>query len=131
MEPTAAPTARLAALARGTSLDEALAFYDTLPPVPLAHLRGLWRGGGVPTGHPLDGVLEALGWYGKQFDGPDAVHPRVFATTRGERYCIDPAHAPLWFALRRAAWFRHPAARRAFELGARARRTRARARACA
>lgn len=28
---------------------------------------GLWTGRGIPSGHPLDGVLENLGWFGKRF----------------------------------------------------------------
>ena len=28
---------------------------------------GTWHGAEMPTGHPLDGLLAASGWWGKQF----------------------------------------------------------------
>ena len=64
-------------------LTAALARFDSLPPVEARRLRGEWRGSGVPTGHPLDGLLELYGWWGKRFDGPDDVHPLVFQDGRG------------------------------------------------
>ena len=38
----------------------ALALFDQLAPVAPAELLGDWRGQGLATGHPLDGLLEAL-----------------------------------------------------------------------
>lgn len=75
-------------------LTAALARFDSLPPVEARRLRGEWRGSGVPTGHPLDGLLELYGWWGKRFDGPDDVHPLVFQDGRG-RFSVDPTGLPL------------------------------------
>ena len=61
---------------------------------------GLWTGRGIPSGHPLDGVLENLGWFGKRF----SVHMRADALLfrGGEKrlVAIDPAWIPLRLALR-------------------------------
>lgn len=75
----AAHADRLRELQRGTDAATALAFVDTLPPVSVAEMTGTWRGSGLPTRHPYDGMLERLGWYGKRFDGTDA-HPCSFTT---------------------------------------------------
>ncbi|MEL6733484.1 MAG: GXWXG domain-containing protein, partial [Bacteroidota bacterium] len=48
-----------------THLDEALVFFDSLPPVSLDFMWGEWEGAELPTGHPMDGLLGATGWYGK------------------------------------------------------------------
>jgi hypothetical protein len=74
--------------------EAALARYDDLPPVRPDRLRGLWRGEGVPTGHPLDGTLERLGWFGKRFEDDDAVHPLVFRAPGG-LVRVNPALVPL------------------------------------
>jgi hypothetical protein len=36
-----------------------------------ATLEALGSGTDLATGHPMDGLLEASGWYGKQFDDVD------------------------------------------------------------
>lgn len=61
----------------------ALALFDGLPAVDVAELHGFWRGEGFHTGHPLDGLLEACGWLGKRFDGPEHVQPLLFRTPAG------------------------------------------------
>jgi hypothetical protein len=78
--------------------DEALAQFDGLEAVDVAALTGVWQGRGLHTGHPLDGLLEATGWYGKRFAGPEGVHPLVYAGARGLR-SVDPARLPLSSAL--------------------------------
>lgn len=82
------------ARARGTTRDDAFAIFDALPPVSLAELTGTWRGSGFATGHPLDGLLESFGWYGKAFRDPEHVHPLLFGA-EGEVVAIDPASLPL------------------------------------
>ncbi|WP_216900393.1 DUF4334 domain-containing protein [Synechococcus sp. CCY 9618] len=72
------------------STSEALAQFDALPPVDIPFLLGAWKGESVPTGHPLDGVLEAFHWHGKRFDSAEAVHPLVFTGPGGGRVCVDP-----------------------------------------
>jgi hypothetical protein len=85
---------RLRAFAGRASPQDALALFDELPAVTVEQLLGPWKGASVATGSPLDGLLEAYGWYGKRFDGPDEAHPLVFADGRG-RFSVNPAFAPL------------------------------------
>jgi hypothetical protein len=78
----------------GVAAADALAFFDSLPTVAPDELIGRWRGSGLPTGSPLDGLLEAYGWYGKQVTGVESVHPLLFSTRGGPRP-VDPAWIPL------------------------------------
>jgi hypothetical protein len=94
----AARRERLAQLEPACSRAEALAFYDSLPGVPAASLAGRWRGRELATGHPMDGLLEASGWYGKQFDGVDRVHPLLFTRPDGGVFAVDPRRVPLGLA---------------------------------
>lgn len=80
---------QLAHLERGCTKAEALAFYDSLEALHVDSLRGRWRGRGLSTGHPMDGLLESSGWYGKQFDDLDSVHPLLFEID-GEIYRSNP-----------------------------------------
>jgi hypothetical protein len=89
------PNQRLRELQRGTTIEAALAFYDSLEAVGLAQMIGAWCGEDLPTDHPLDGLLEHLGWHGKRFDGPDDAHPLIFDTRGGHRFCVNPAFVPL------------------------------------
>ncbi|MFD4433536.1 GXWXG domain-containing protein, partial [Nocardia sp. NPDC058497] len=70
--------AQLTLLEPACGRDAALALFDSLPPVQATELTGRWHGRELATGHPLDGLLAASGWYGKQFDGLDSVHPLLF-----------------------------------------------------
>ena len=79
----------------GVAPEEALAFFDGLPTVPAADMLGRWRGSGLPTGSRLDGLLEAYGWYGKEFSGAESVHPLLFAGRGGRPRPVDPAWIPL------------------------------------
>ncbi|WP_432501570.1 GXWXG domain-containing protein [Kineococcus arenarius] len=74
---------------------EALDLFDALAPLSPAELRGRWRGTGLPTGHRLDGLLELHGWYGKEFLGPEEVHPLLFRDARGRPRPVDPRWAPV------------------------------------
>ena len=78
LTPASQPAQRLRQLESGTTTEAALAFFDLLPPVQVATLIGSWRGKGLETGHPMDGLLERFGWHGKRFTGPDGAHPLVF-----------------------------------------------------
>ncbi len=79
----------------GVGPKEALAFFDGLPPVPAVDMIGRWRGSGLPTGSRLDGLLEAYGWYGKEFSGLESAHPLLFRDRRGRPRPVDPAVVPL------------------------------------
>ncbi|WP_116364658.1 DUF4334 domain-containing protein [Parahaliea mediterranea] len=51
------------------------AFFDALPAVPEEAMLGRWRGGCFNTGHPGEGMLDKLGWCGKQFNARNDVNP--------------------------------------------------------
>ncbi|MGY2082186.1 DUF4334 domain-containing protein [Blastococcus sp. SYSU DS0539] len=78
----------------GASRAAAFAMFDAAPPVAVDELAGRWRGSGLPTGSPLDGLLEAYGWYGKEFVDAETVHPLLFGTRSGPRP-VDPALVPV------------------------------------
>lgn len=75
--------------------DEALAYFDSLPVVAPDEMRGRWRGSGLPTGSPLDGLLEAYGWYGKECLDDETVHPLLFTDRSGRPRPVDPSLLPL------------------------------------
>lgn len=69
---------------------EALTFFDQLEPVDLEFMLGRWRGSEFPTGHPMDGLLTAFNWYGKEFVSPDCVHPLLFTDPNGKIFKTTP-----------------------------------------
>ena len=79
----------------GVSTEAALARFDGLPDVKPDELIGAWRGIGMPTGHPLDGLLERLGWRGKRFESDERVDPLIFEPG----VALDPRWLPLALAL--------------------------------
>ena len=81
---------------------DALALFDQLDPVTPEEMLGSWRGEGFPTGHPLDGLLEAWHWRGKRFDSLEEVHPLVFDGPGGGVVHVDPSRLPI--GLLRASW---------------------------
>lgn len=100
----------------GLSPRAALALFDRLGPVEPEEMAGLWRGSDLPSGHPLDGLLGALGWYGKAFHGPDRVDPLLFRGRGGRIVALDPARLPLRLALALPGLARSPVARAGFTL---------------
>ncbi|MEL6259857.1 MAG: DUF4334 domain-containing protein [Cyanobacteria bacterium J06626_6] len=72
-----------------TSTKEALQLFDELDTVDLASMMGRWKGMGFYTRHRLDGLLETIGWYGKEFISPDCVHPLLFSDG-DQLYKVDP-----------------------------------------
>lgn len=93
---------------------EAEALIASLPPVPLAMLTGLWSGRAVATGHPVDELLRASSWFGKEFGSAEVVHPLVHDGAFG-RYRLNPGRVPLRLA-RRLRLARLPGAAAAFRL---------------
>ena len=69
---------------------EALAIFDAAPPVSIDEMIGEWRGAGVHTAHPMDGLLERYGWYGKACIDAETVHPLLFATNGATPVALDP-----------------------------------------
>ncbi|MBX7430910.1 DUF4334 domain-containing protein [Mycobacterium sp. Y57] len=77
-----------------TSTADALALFDSLPAVEPEFMLGTWHGAELPTGHPLDGMLEASGWWGKQFRDRESVHPLLFPTADGSAlWALNPLPA--------------------------------------
>jgi hypothetical protein len=58
-------------------------------------LAGRWRGSGLPTGSPLDGLLESYGWYGKEVLDAETVHPLLVRDRTGRPRAVDPALLPV------------------------------------
>ncbi len=73
----------------------ALARFDELPPCREQTLRGRWSGEEIHTGHPLDGALANVSWYGKQFDSSAEVHPLLVADSGGNPFPLDPSLVPM------------------------------------
>jgi hypothetical protein len=95
-------------LVQGTTIHAALSFYDLLPSVTVEEMIGAWKGAGIPTGNPFDGLLEAFGWHGKRFDSADASHPLIFDTPTGARVQVNPAFMPMALVLRFSKALRTP-----------------------
>ncbi|CCG04499.1 DUF4334 domain-containing protein [Blastococcus saxobsidens] len=104
---------RLAEHRDGVEPGEALGWFRALPPVGPDQMIGRWRGSGLPTGSPLDGLLESYGWYGKEFVDAETVHPLLFGTRSGPRP-VDPALIPVSVLRDRPGLAHSRAARLAF-----------------
>ncbi len=93
--------------------EAARALFLGLPPVTVAEMDGYWHGGSLSTGHPLDSLLLASGWIGKEFRDGEA-DPLVMRGAFG-RYRLNPGLLPLGaaMALRLDLW---PFARPVFSL---------------
>lgn len=74
--------------AEKTTPAEALELFDRLEPVDMDFMLGQWKGSGLHTGHPMDGLLEVANWYGKAFASADCVHPLLFSDSKGEIFKI-------------------------------------------
>lgn len=115
------PASRLATLASGgASPAEIRAFFDSLPPVTVDAMLGRWRGTGLPSGHPMDGLLERFGWYGKEFKSPEDVQPLLCRLDGGEMFAVNPAFVPIGLVNRHPTLFHTRFAERVFGLTARA-----------
>jgi len=93
-----------------TALEE----FRSLPPVAPHELVGLWKGHEIPTGHPFDGVLENLGWFGKRFTPTLRADALLFCSGEPRLVAVDPAWIPLRLALRFHKLGRTRAARNLF-----------------
>lgn len=101
----------------GADPSQVRALFDALPGVAVEELTGRWRGSGLRTGSPLDGLLEAYGWYGKEFLDADRVHPLLFVDRLGRARPVNPALLPVGLLRARPGTARVGAVRRAFALG--------------
>ena len=82
------------------STQEALELCDALPIVDIDTIIGRWRGTEISTHHPLNGLLETLGWYGKEFIDCDHVHPLLFSDSLGHLFALDPKRLPVNISLK-------------------------------
>ena len=73
-----------------TTTEKALELFDALEPVNLEFMFGRWQGSGLHTSHPMDGLLEASNWYGKEFIDSENVHPLLFLDDRERIIKVAP-----------------------------------------
>jgi len=73
-----------------TTTERALQLFDALDPVSLDFMLGVWQGSGLETNHPMDGLLEASNWYGKEFVDTENVHPLLFLDGQGKIFKVAP-----------------------------------------
>lgn len=78
----------------------ALKKFQILSPLEPREIVGLWSGRGIPTGHPLDGVLGNLGWFGKRFNADMRADALLFWSGTRRLIALDPGIVPLRLALR-------------------------------
>ncbi|MFX0592251.1 DUF4334 domain-containing protein [Melissospora conviva] len=77
-------------------LDEIWAALETVRP---EELLGEWKGAEFDTGHPVNGQLEKIRWYGKTFVSVKDVKPLVCRDESGEFYSntvVGKGEASLW-----------------------------------
>lgn len=80
---------------KNVSQAEALEFFDQLEQTDVNFMVGLWKGKEMKTNHPLDGILEASGWFGKRIIDAGTVDPLVFPKDERHLYRINPGLLPL------------------------------------
>jgi hypothetical protein len=81
-------------------MQKVLEKFQSLPPIEPRAMIGLWTGRGIPSGHPFDGVLENLGWFGKRFTPAMRADALLFRVGERRLVPINPARIPLRLALR-------------------------------
>lgn len=111
--PDAENAARLIAAGRA-DFEAALAAYDALEPASLEFMLGRWKGSGLHTNDPMDGLLESYGWHGKVFESTESVHPLMFSDGRGGLMPLEPRHMRIGLA--NLGFAKHPLTVRAFRL---------------
>lgn len=65
---------------------ELAALFAQLEPVSIEFMYGDWRGGELPSGHPMDGALSKARWHGKSFRSATDVQPLVCLDENGVKY---------------------------------------------
>jgi hypothetical protein len=81
-------------------MQKALDEFQSFAPIEPREMIGLWSGRGFPSGHPFDGVLENLGWFGKRFTPELRADALLFHFDERRLIPIDPARIPLRLDLR-------------------------------
>ncbi|TWF49483.1 uncharacterized protein DUF4334 [Neorhizobium alkalisoli] len=108
------PTIIYGALMTDDPQSTTIAWFNSLPPISPAELIGLWRGEGIPSGHPLDGVLENLNWFGKRFHADLRADALLFQWRPGRLVPLDPRRIPIRAALKLATFGKTPVAKNWF-----------------
>lgn len=81
--------------AQRASVEDAQAVFDDAAPADPDFMIGTWRGAELRTGHRMDGMLDASGWWGKQFVDAETVHPLLFPSADGRSlWALDPKRVP-------------------------------------
>jgi hypothetical protein len=83
-----------------TTTENALQLFDALESVNLDFMFGRWQGTGLCTSHPMDGLLEASNWYGKEFIDSENVHPLLFLDNHGKIIKVAPNYMAMNWALK-------------------------------
>ncbi|MEB3213145.1 MAG: DUF4334 domain-containing protein [Leptolyngbyaceae bacterium] len=83
-----------------TTTEQAFQMFDGLEPVALDFMLGRWRGSEISTGHPMDGLLSASNWYGKEFIDAEHVHPLLFLASDGKITKVAPNPVAMEWMLR-------------------------------
>ena len=83
-----------------TTTEKALQLFDALEAVNLNFMFGRWQGFGLHTSHPMDGLLEASNWYGKEFINSENVHPLLFLDNHGKIIKVAPISRAMSWALK-------------------------------
>src|SRR2546421_4448181 len=97
-----------------TTSGEALSFFDGLAPLTVEGLLGRWAGRQIATGHPMDGLLGGLGWYGKELIDAETVHPLLFGRRGAAIHAVNPAFMPMGLVVRHPGFFRRAPVRSLF-----------------
>ena len=80
--------------------EEATALFDASEPARVEDILCDWKGEEVPTGHPMDGLLDASYWWGKRFEGPDQAHPLIHDLPVWGKRALNPALIPFRLSTR-------------------------------
>jgi hypothetical protein len=91
--------ARLRASGLRADPAEVDAIWAAAATVDRSELLGSWSGSEIVTGHPGEGNLPRLSWYGKVFESVDVAHPIVCRRADGSLFsntAVSKGEASLW-----------------------------------
>ncbi|MGV0743142.1 DUF4334 domain-containing protein [Mycolicibacterium sp. XJ870] len=75
------------------------AFWAVLAPAGIDFMIGEWQGGEFQTGHPANGFMKRLNWFGKTFNSATDAKPLVCLDGDGNKFSNTEAmngEASLW-----------------------------------
>ncbi|MEM6579035.1 MAG: GXWXG domain-containing protein, partial [Pseudomonadota bacterium] len=75
--------------------DAAISLFDETAPATPDQMIGRWRGHEVKTGHPMEGMLSAAYWHGKEFRDDETVFPLVHNVPVWGEMRLNPARLPI------------------------------------